>query len=367
MTEHEYLKQAYLLAKKANPASIRPNPFVGAMVVCDNGKIIGEGYHQKAGEAHAEVIAIQNALHNGADLSKCTLYVTLEPCSHTGKTPPCTNLIFEHRIPHIVIGSLDPNPMVSGMEILEKNGVKVTKCILPEIISLNDVFNINQLKKRPKYILKSATTFNGKIADRNGKSQWISSESSRAFVHNEIRSNVDAILSTAATVIQDKSSLNIRAKDGTIRELNAIIIDKHLDLLKNDNIDLPILKKRNHSKLYIITEQNKIPNLPEYIELIKIDFAGGAINFNSLHTTLLNQNCCCVLVEAGAKLNTSMLENNCIDEIYSFICPSIITDSQAKNVFESANAQTLDNKINLQIIDFKKIEEDILIHYKVLD
>ena len=226
MTSEEYLHTAFLLAKRANSRDIRPNPFVGAIIVDQNGEIIGEGYHQKAGEAHAEVIAINNALLKTNDLSKFTLYVTLEPCSHVGKTPPCTSLILEHKIPKVVIGSMDPNPLVSGAALLTDRGVNVEICILPEIVELNNIFNINQLNKRPKYILKAATTLNGKIADRFGNSKWISNEKSRAYVHQILRSNADAILTTAKTVIKDNASMNIRLPASEPRELNLIIIDK---------------------------------------------------------------------------------------------------------------------------------------------
>ena len=161
MNSADYLHTAFLLAKRANSKDIRPNPFVGAIVVDDNGEIIGEGYHQKAGEAHAEVLAINNALLKNSDLSNTTLYVTMEPCSHTGKTPPCTNLILAHKIPKVVIGSMDPNPLVSGAKILSDAGVNVEISIQPEIVEFNNTFNINQLNKRPKYVLKAATTING--------------------------------------------------------------------------------------------------------------------------------------------------------------------------------------------------------------
>lgn len=366
MTEKELLHYAFLLAKKANPKEIRPNPFVGAIVVCENGKIIGEGYHQKAGEAHAEVKAINDAIRNGADLSKSTLYVTLEPCSHHGKTPPCTSLILKHKIPHVIIGSLDPNPIVSGIEILEKAGVKITQYVLPEIEELNTVFNINQQLRRPKYIIKTASTLNGKIADRYGKSQWISNETSRAFVHKELRTNVDAILSTAKTVIQDKARLNIRLTNGTLNEVNTIIIDQHLSLFKEENQNLPIFQKRNSSKLYILTEKQDLPIVPEYIEFIKITFDQKGVDFNALHALLLSKKICFVLVEAGSKLNTSMLLDHSIDEIYSFVCPSIITDTLAKNIFETDKTQLMDEKIKLQLMEFKQFEDDILLRYKVL-
>jgi diaminohydroxyphosphoribosylaminopyrimidine deaminase/5-amino-6-(5-phosphoribosylamino)uracil reductase len=367
MTEREYLEHAFLLAKKANPKLIRPNPFVGAIVVCENGKIIGEGYHQKSGEAHAEVIAINNALLNGAILSSSTLYVTLEPCSHTGKTPPCTNLIIEHKIPHVVIGSLDPNPIVSGVEILEQNGVKITKILLPELSEMNDVFRINQLKRRPKYIIKSATTLNGKIADRNGESKWISNEKSRAFVHENLRSNVDAILSSAKSIITDNARLNIRHEDGSIDELNTIVIDQHLDLLKEENASLSILNARTNTTLYIVTNKEDLPAVPNYIQFLKVDFDSNTVNFEALHSILLSKNICSVLVEAGAKLNATLLHSKCIDEIYSFICPSIISDSHSKNVYEQDFVQTMEQKTTLTLVEISQFDEDILVHYKVLD
>lgn len=366
MTELMYLEQAFLLAQKAKSKIIRPNPFVGAIVVCEKGKIVGEGYHQRSGEAHAEVLAINDALKNGADLSKATLYVTLEPCSHIGKTPPCTDLILKHKIPHVIVGSLDPNPQVSGIEHLEKNGVKITQILLPKIAEMNDVFNINQLNKRPKYILKTATTLNGKIADREGNSQWISNEKSRDFVHSHLRSNVDAILSTAKTVIKDNARLNIRNSNGLVNEVDLVIIDKELDLLKKENKALSILHKRSDSILYIVTNQENLPNVPDYIQFIQVGFNENLLDIEELHTALLSKNICYVLVEAGAKLNATMIQNKCIDELYAFICPSILTDVFSKNVFEIDNKQLLKEKMQLKIIEYKNFEEDLLIHYKVL-
>lgn len=366
MTEKELLHYAFLLAKKANPKEIRPNPFVGAIIVCENGKIIGEGYHQKAGEAHAEVIAINDALQKGADLSKSRLYVTLEPCSHQGKTPPCTSLILAHKIPHVIIGSLDPNPLVSGIEILEKSGVKVTQIILPEIQEMNSVFNINQQLKRPKYIIKSATTINGMIADRNGDSHWISNDKSRAFVHQSLRTNTDAILSTAKTIIKDNAKLNIRLSNEISKELNTIIIDRDLDLLKEENKDLSILNIRTNSTLYIITEKIEYPALPTYIECITISFNNKNLNLEELHKFLLSKNICQVLVEAGGKLNASLLTSKSVDEIYTFICPSLLIDHQSINSFAIDINQPIKNKFNLKLVETKQFDNDLLLQYKVL-
>jgi diaminohydroxyphosphoribosylaminopyrimidine deaminase/5-amino-6-(5-phosphoribosylamino)uracil reductase len=366
MTSEEYLHTAFLLAKRANSRDIRPNPFVGAIIVDQNGEIIGEGYHQKAGEAHAEVIAINNALLKTNDLSKCTLYVTLEPCSHTGKTPPCTSLILEHKIPKVVIGSMDPNPLVSGAALLTDRGVNVEICILPEIVELNNIFNINQLNKRPKYILKAATTVNGKIADRFGNSKWISNEKSRAYVHQILRSNADAILTTAKTVIKDNASMNIRLPASEPRELNLIIIDKQLDILKEENKGLGIYYQRNNTKVYLVTNKIYPYLLPENFEIINVEINNDEIDLVQLSDILLSKNMCVVLIEAGGKLNASLIKQKFIDEINLFICPSIIIDNDGISIFSSTELQEIEKSIQLSLIGAQTFDNDIMLKYKVL-
>ena len=275
MTSADYLHIAFLLAKRANSKDIRPNPFVGAIVVDANGEIIGEGYHIKAGEAHAEVNAINDAKFKTTDLSNCTLFVTLEPCSHTGKTPPCTHFILEHKIPKVVIGAMDPNPLVSGATLLTEAGVNVEICILPEIVALNSTFNANQLNKRPKYILKAATTLNGKMADRFGNSKWISNDISRNYVHQVLRTNADAILTTAKTVMKDNATMNSRVAELEPKELNLIIIDKQLDILKEENKALNIFYKREKTKIYLVTDKIFENTLPKHVEIINVSIHEG--------------------------------------------------------------------------------------------
>ena len=366
MNSKEYLQIAFLLAKRANSRDIRPNPFVGAIIVDQNGEIIGEGYHQKAGEAHAEVIAINNALLKTNDLSKFTLYVTLEPCSHVGKTPPCTSLILEHKIPKVVIGSMDPNPLVSGAALLTDRGVNVEICILPEIVELNNIFNINQLNKRPKYILKAATTLNGKIADRFGNSKWISNEKSRAYVHQILRSNADAILTTAKTVIKDNASMNIRLPASEPRELNLIIIDKQLDILKEENKSLGIFHHRNKTKIYLVSNNTYPYSLPENVEIINVEINNDEFDLVQLSDILLSKNICQVLVEAGGKLNASLIKQRLIDEINLFICPSIIIDNDGISIFSSTEFQEIEKSIQLSLIEALTFDNDIMLKYKVL-
>jgi len=365
MNSAAYLQMAFLLSKKANSKDIRPNPYVGAILVNHAGEIIGEGYHQKAGEAHAEVHAIEAAKLKKSDLSDCTLYVTLEPCSHFGKTPPCTSLILEHKIPNVVIGSLDPNPLVSGMAVLKEAGVTVEICILPEIEVLNNVFTINHKYKRPKYILKTATTINGKVADRNGNSKWISNNNSRQIVHEKLRSSVDAILTTAKTVIKDNATMNIRVSEEKSEELNAIVIDKNLDLLKQENASLNIFYPRTNSKIYLVTAKIQAGVLPDHVEIIQIPFTNGVCDMYQLNEALLKRNFCEILVEAGGKLNASMIAAKQIDEIYLFIAPSLIIDTHAIGSFSSDELQLMDDKTVLKLKETTIIDEDVLLRYQL--
>ena len=364
MTSADYLHTAFLLAKRANSKDIRPNPFVGAIVVDDKGNIIGEGYHQKAGEAHAEVLAINDAFAKSKDLSNSTLYVSLEPCSHSGKTPPCTHLILEHKIPKVVIGSMDPNPLVSGAKELTDAGVNVEICILPEIVELNNTFNINQLNKRPKYILKAATTLNGKISDRLGNSKWISNDKSRNYVHQVLRTNADAILTTATTVMKDNATMNIRVDE--TKELNLIIIDKQLDILKEENKALDIFYKREKTKIYLVTNKKIENTLPEHIEIMNVNMHEGECDLLALSTILLNKNICEVLVEAGGKLNASLLKSKIVDELNIFIAPSLLIDNSSINLFNSSELQRIENSIQLSLQEMQSFDSDIMLKYKVL-
>jgi diaminohydroxyphosphoribosylaminopyrimidine deaminase/5-amino-6-(5-phosphoribosylamino)uracil reductase len=356
-----YLQKAFLLAQKANPKDIRPNPFVGAIIVDENGVIKGEGYHKKLGEAHAEVYAIQEALENQTDLTKSTLYVTLEPCSHFGKTPPCSDLILQHKLKKVVIGSLDPNPKVSGAKILSEAGIEVEMIPLAEIEKLNQVFIINQQFKRPRFILKTATTVNGSIADRHGNSKWISSEKSRQYVHTILRTQVDAILTSAKTILQDNAKLNIRIEGNEEMEQHLIILDKDLSILEHK--ELAIFYKRTNTKIYLVTHLDVPKHLDEFIEIIQVPLIEGHLDLTTLSKQLLEKNICEVLIEAGGTLNGAFISNNMVDELNVFICPKIITDKSSINAFESSIVQEMKNAYPLELIEVRQFDSDLLLKY----
>ena len=199
------INNAIAIAESVDYQNVKPNPRVGALIVDERGKTIASGAHQKCGGPHAEVVAIQEALRAGANLSNCTLYVTLEPCSHTGKTPPCTDLIISQGIPRVVYASKDPNPKVNGAEVLKANGVDVIYSPTEKALELNKEFFVQQLFNRPYCILKMAQTANGYVTEAEGVQTSISNSVSKAHVHKKFRSSCDAILSTAKTVITDNA------------------------------------------------------------------------------------------------------------------------------------------------------------------
>jgi len=367
MNHQSYLNKAFILAKMASPKQVRPNPLVGAIVVDKNNEILGEGYHQVFGGPHAEVFAIQAALKKTSDLTGTTLYVTLEPCSHHGKTPPCVELIMQHKIGRVVIGSIDPNPIVSGIELLKQSGVEVLVVPLPIIEQMNAVFMTNQLKKRPFIQIKIASTIDGKISDQFGNSKWITNQKSRLYVHEVLRDNTDAILTTAKTVILDRATLDIRVNNQPSKELNAIIIDRTGELLQSENQQLPIFYKRNVSKVYLLADTSKINHpytLPSHTELIDVSFDNQhMLQLDGLGEQLMEKGIHHIMTEAGSVLNSFLIENNWADEMYCFIAPLLLIDDKSKSMLHSQKLVTLDNAHRLTLIETQIFEGDVLLRY----
>jgi diaminohydroxyphosphoribosylaminopyrimidine deaminase/5-amino-6-(5-phosphoribosylamino)uracil reductase len=369
MTTLEHLIEALSLAKKAERKNIKGNPFVGAIVVDENNCIIGTGYHKMWGDKHAEVYAIEEAKSHTPDLTKCSLYVTLEPCSHHGKTPPCTDLIVQSGIKTVFVGSLDPNPKVSGFELLKEKGVDIQLLELKEALELNKVFFSNQKKQRPFVRIKIAATIAGKMADYEANSKWITNTKSRAYVHSNIRTEVDAVLSTAKTVIEDKATLNIRIEKTPSIELNAVIIDRTGSILDVQHATLPIFYQRTHTKVFIVTAPNTIaPNtpLPSNIEIIETPFnSNKEIDVSVLGKQLLEKGLYSILVEAGEIFSTFLLTKKWVDELDYFIGSKTLLDNQA--VTESAVSKNivLGQKLPLTLLRTIPFDNDIYLHYAI--
>ena len=365
MNKKEAIDYCINLANNANENEIRPNPYVGAVIVNQADEVIGEGFHQKLGGPHAEVYAIEQALRKTEDLSQCSLYVSLEPCSHFGKTPPCVDLIIQHKIKKVVIASLDPNPKVDSVEKLRLAGIEVEVMNEPLAITLNRRFFTQHSKQRPYFILKTASTIDGKIADRNNKSKWISNELSRRFVHAQLRSNTDAILTSYKTVLEDEASFTIRVDGTPIKETNVIIIDKELALLKKEYEKLPIFYERTSSKIYFITDKKDTPSDSNSIEFIQGAFNEDGVVFSSIVAQLLDKGLYSILIEGGRKLNSSLIDQNMADELYWFIAPLLLNDQQAISMFGIDKLNPLENASTLELVNMQRLEDDILLHYYI--
>ncbi|MBR1977181.1 bifunctional diaminohydroxyphosphoribosylaminopyrimidine deaminase/5-amino-6-(5-phosphoribosylamino)uracil reductase RibD [bacterium] len=332
------IKKCFELARHAGRDTFL-NPLVGA-VLCDfEGNILSTGYHKKYGEAHAEVNCINS--YSG-DFSKTILYVSLEPCSHYGKTPPCADLIIEKGIPKVVVSTLDPNPIVSGrgIEKLKQAGVEVKVGVLEdEGRALNKVFFKNILSGKPYVATKIATTLDGKIATLSGSSKWITGAQAREYVRN-IRSSFWGIMSASGTILADNSNLTCAVP------LTRIILDNSHKIPSDFNVF-----KENGSRIIYVSNSRR--NLPSHIEQIEFE------NYEKLFLDLYELKIPSVLVEAGAGLNSRLIKEGQIDYLYQFIASKIA--GKGISYSDENNISDINNSKKLKFLGSKFIGEDILL------
>jgi len=321
MNDEHYMKLALKLAAKGRGYA-SPNPMVGAVIVKNN-RIIGQGYHQCCGQNHAEVNAIENATENVAG---STLYVTLEPCCHSGKTPPCTDMIIRHKIGRVVIGATDSNPLVScqGINCLQGAGIEVTTGVLEDQCrSLNEVFFHFMETGLPFVTVKYAQTLDGRIATATGQSQWISSPASLKFAH-KLRAEHDAILVGIGTVLKDNPSLTVRSVRG--RNPLRVVVDAELAVTTKFNA------MQNLSQTPTLIATAKSASDPAFQKLLK---AGAEltkvrtdkenhINLKHLLQLLAARNISSVLIEGGSQIITSALKDNLVNRLVTIIAPKLL-------------------------------------------
>lgn len=311
LAEDIYMKRAVDLAL-LGIGSVSPNPMVGSVIVFDN-KIIGEGYHQKYGEAHAEVNAIQSVLENhknGSELlRKSTLYVTLEPCSHHGKTPPCSDLIIRHKIPKVVIGSVDPFDSVNGkgIEKLKNAGIEVISGVLEkECQELNKRFFTRVKHQRPYVILKWAQTKNHFFAPVNNQQLWITGKEAKLLVH-QWRTEEDCVLVGKNTALVDNPQLNVRLVKG--RNPKRAVIDRNLDLPQNLHLF------DNSTETFVFNKfKTAIERNTKHIAIEDFDYFLPQYILLQLHLQDIQS----VIIEGGAKTLAMFIDNNLWDEARVF-------------------------------------------------
>ena len=357
--DEQYMQRALDLAALALGRT-SPNPVVGAVIVKD-GVIVGEGYHQQAGTPHAEIHALHQAGDNarGADI-----YVTLEPCSHYGKTPPCVNALIEAGIKRVVVAVLDPNPLVSGkgIDILKQAGLQTQVGVLEQAARrLNEAFFKYIITQRPWLALKTAMTMDGKIATCQGNSRWITGPEARRYVHS-LRNQYDAIMVGIGTVLADDPLLNTRLEKEESRDPVRIIVDGQLLL----PLDSQIVKTSHKQCTLVYTshtadEGREAALKQKGIEVIRIDGSPDALDLEQLVDDLGRREIISVLVEGGAGLNASLLEQRLVDKVYWFIAPKMVGGVKAPGPIAGDGVPTMDEALVLHDMQVQQIGADILI------
>ena len=372
MPEEKYMRRAIELAKKGS-GHVNPNPLVRAVIVRD-GEIIGEGYHECYGQLHAERNAIANAKKRGNSLEGSTIYVTLEPCCHYGKTPPCTEAIIEEKIARVVVGSDDPNPLVSGkgFQMLREKGIEVIPHFLKEECgAMNHVFFHYIRTGTPYVAMKYAMTMDGKIACYTGDSKWVTGEESRAHVQT-LRNHYKGIMAGIGTVLADDPMLNCRIEGG--RDPIRIIADSHLRI----PMDSQLVRTAGQQPLIVAclpdADEEKAAQLQEKgVEVLRIPGVTTAditeeqkevISLPVLMKELGARKIDGILLEGGGQLNESALQAGIVDRIYCYIAPKIFGGAQAKTPVEGQGLTRAADAWQFNRIGMQEFGQDILLEYE---
>ena len=352
-----YMKRALELAIKG-VGMVNPNPMVGAVIVKDN-KVIGEGFHEKYGHAHAERNAVKNAVE---DIEGATVYVTLEPCAHYGKTPPCVDLLIEKKVRKVVIGMLDPNPLVAGKSIkkLKENNIEVKVGVKEkECRKLNEVFIKYITTKKPFVIMKAGISIDGKIATSGGESKWITSERSRLHSH-ELRNRMSGIMVGINTVLSDDPSLTYRGEHKGKDPLR-IIIDSTLKV----PFESKVIKYNNNNTIVACVENTDLIKKEKLekmgVKIIETKSKKGKVDLQEVVEKLGKEKIDSILLEGGGTLNFSALKEGIVDKVRFYIAPKIIGGQNSKNSVSGQGFYNLDDCVNLKDMSYEQMGNEIVV------
>ncbi len=359
MTDHDHMQLALHLAAKGKGFT-SPNPCVGAVVVKD-GLVVGKGWHKAAGMAHAEVEALADAgdRARGADL-----FVTLEPCNHFGKTPPCTRKILAAGIRRVVAACPDPNPAASGgLAFLSQNGVQTVSGLLQDQAEMlmEDFLWYVRHEKTPFVVLKCAATLDGRIATSTGESRWITSAASRAFGH-ELRHQVDAILVGSGTLHADNPSLTCRISGKKTRDPARVILDTRLSISENAQV----INQSSDAPTILVTgphapAQKKKRLAQKGVVVLETGLKNNLLDLRQLMVTLGRMSITSLLIEGGGTVAANALAEGIVNKIVYFIAPRLLRGSDGKPVFEGKGVERLADAPVLQNLTVKRCDADILV------
>ncbi|MFC1675354.1 bifunctional diaminohydroxyphosphoribosylaminopyrimidine deaminase/5-amino-6-(5-phosphoribosylamino)uracil reductase RibD, partial [Candidatus Omnitrophota bacterium] len=356
-SKHEYFMELALKLALKGRGKTSPNPMVGALIV-KNGKIVGRGFHEKAGLPHAEIVALHQA---GKKSQGATMYVTLEPCTHFGKTPPCAEWIAKSGVRQVIIGMIDPNPLNNGrgVRLLKRKGLKVKTGFLENRLKEQNMPFIKYITKGLPYVtVKVGQSLDGKIATRTGDSKWITSYDSRARAHR-LRSDYDAIMVGVNTVLRDNPRLDAWFLR---KDLVKVIVDSQLSMPHKANIF------SQKSKVIIVTmpvpagqETENRKMIEERAQVLEVKQKAGQINLRSMMKKLAQQEITNIIVEGGGTLIGSLFDEGLVDRVLFFISPKIIGGKEAISSVMGQGISRIDKAIKLKDIRLKRVGEDFLV------
>jgi diaminohydroxyphosphoribosylaminopyrimidine deaminase/5-amino-6-(5-phosphoribosylamino)uracil reductase len=360
--DEAYIAQCLQIAELGD-GFVSPNPMVGAIVLDAEGRVIGRGHHPKLGEAHAEVFALKEA---GERAKGGILYVSLEPCNHQGRTSACTHAIIEAGISRVVFGTLDPNPKVagSGRDYLQSQNISVCHGFLEaECERLNESFFHHIRHQAPFITIKLALSMDGKIANRHGESQWLTGPLSRQVVH-QMRQRVDAVVTTAETVLADNPSLTVRDAPFIRRQPGKIIFDRRMRL--NPEQHKIFHKEGKTPILWLVAEQYTEQakgrlSKTSSIRVLGIPELDGHLDLQAAFQALYHKDFANLLVESGGQFASALLDQHLAQKLYLFYAPKLLRDSMAKPAFSQAFQLGFPQAPQLQITQSQLIDQDWLV------
>ena len=359
---HTHFMQMALELALGGSGYVNPNPLVGAVIVKD-GKIIGKGFHAHYGDLHAERVALANCSESPAG---ATIYVTLEPCCHHGKTPPCTDAILESGISRVVVGATDPNPKVAGdgIKILRDAGIEVIEGVLEDECKVQNAVFFHYIQRQTPYVvMKYAMTADGKIATTTGDSKWISGEVSRQHVHHT-RHALSGIMVGIGTVMADDPLLTARIPDA--KQPARIICDSRLSIPVDSKI-LQTAKEIPTIIAYAKKDARKTETLEKLgVELVYLPNEHGQVDLPALMQYLHTKKVDSVLLEGGSSLNFSMLKAGLVQKLQIYIAPKLFGGQNAKTPIGGAGIPLVNDAIKLSKPTVTPMGEDVLLEYEVL-
>ena len=366
----DFMRLALRLAKRGY-GTTSPNPMVGAVLVKGD-KIIGRGWHHRAGKPHAEIEAIHDAQSRGAALTGATLYVTLEPCCTYGRTPPCTEAIKTAGSKRIVVAAMDPNPRHAGQgfQILERAGIQVTHGVLAEEAArLNEAFNHWIVQRTPFVTVKAAMTLDGKIATTSGESKWITSEASRAWAM-KLRQGADAILVGVNTVLADNPSLTWRRREHSkatphTSRLRRIVLDSRGRTPLESKV---VSDDFAHLTTIVVAQgapKKRVLALSKHVNVWLAPERGGGIDLRWLLKKLGTADVTSLLVEGGGAVNASFLSGGFAQRVAFFYAPKIIGGRSAPQAVGGEGITKLADAIQLHEVEWRRLGPDLLLNARV--